>query len=185
MALFLYNSRYPTRRQFGLYPEDVISPIDRTWDAVTSSFRPYFDDFRNFDVRDVVEPKAFVGKDGFQVSLDVQHFQPNEISVKTENNQVVVNAKHEEKRDDHGYISREFTRRYVLPEGFRNEDVTSTLSSDGVLTVKAPRRDPKADVNVRQIQIQQTGPARLNVATNKDEKADDKTNDKTNDKIKK
>ncbi|XP_055297200.1 heat shock protein 23-like [Sitodiplosis mosellana] len=172
MALYLYNSRYPTRRQFGFHPEDLMVPYERTWDAVSSSFRPFFDEFRNFDVNDVVEKssKSFVGKDGFQVSLDVQYFQPNEINVRTENNQVVVNAKHEEKRDDHGYISREFTRRYVLPEGFKSEDVTSTLSSDGVLTVKAPRRDPAVEGNVRLVQIQQTGPARLNVTANKDEK---------------
>lgn len=46
--------------------------------------------------------------------------------MKTENNQVVVNAEHEEKRDDHGYISRESTRRYMRPKGYRTEDVTSS-----------------------------------------------------------
>lgn len=169
MALYLYNSRYPSRRQFGFYPEDfLVSPFERSWDAVTSSFSsPFFDEFRNFE-NNVAENKPVVGKDGFQVSLDVQHFQPNEINVRTENNQVVVDAKHEEKRDNHGYISRQFTRRYVLPEGFKSEDVTSTLSSDGVLTVKAPRRDPAIEGNVRQVQVQQTGPARLNVAANKE-----------------
>lgn len=173
MALYLYNPRYPSRRQLGFYPEDLmVSPFERSWDTVTSSFLPsFFDEFRNFDVNNVAENKPVVGKDGFQVSLDVQHFQPNEINVRTENNQVVVDAKHEEKRDNHGYISRQFTRRYVLPEGFKSEDVTSTLSSDGVLTVKAPRRDPAVEGNVRQVQIQQTGPARLNVTANKDEKS--------------
>lgn len=110
--------------------------------------------------------EAKIGKDGFQVCLDVQHFQPNEISVKTENNFVVVHAKHEDKQDDHGYIQREFTRRYQLPEGFKPENVTSTLSSDGILMIKTPHSTPAVEGNVRYIQIQQTGPAHLNVTTN-------------------
>lgn len=42
----------------------------------------------------------------FQVILDVQQFTPEEITVKTANNSIVVEGKHEEKRDEHGYISR-------------------------------------------------------------------------------
>lgn len=169
MALYFYNAPRP-RRVF----DDWISPYERSLDSLASSFsmRPYLDEFRSWDLFDGGEKKSFVGKDGFQVSLDVQHFAPNEISVKTENNQVVINAKHEEKRDNHGYISREFTRRYVLPDEFKPEDVTSSLSSDGVLTVKAARRNPPNEGNVRQVQIQQTGPARLNVTANKDKKDD-------------
>ena len=121
-----------------------------------------------------MEKKSHIGKDGFQVCLDVQHFQPNEISVKTENNSIVVNAKHEEKKDDHGYISREFTRRYELPKGFKVEDVTSSLSSDGVLTVKCPHAPALEGSNVRQIQIQQTGPAKQSIKANEEKKTNKK-----------
>ncbi|KAL3221164.1 hypothetical protein MRX96_029505 [Rhipicephalus microplus] len=42
---------------------------------------------------------------------------PEEITVKTQDNCVVIHGKHEEKSDDRGcYVKREFTRRYVLPE---------------------------------------------------------------------
>lgn len=124
-------------------------------------FRPKFAELNN------LEQEAKIGKDGFNVCLDVQHFQPNEITVKTENNTVVVHAEHEQKQDEHGYISREFTRRYDLPEGFRMEDVVSTLSSDGILTIKAPHSTAIED-NVRHVQVQQTGPARLNIASNEE-----------------
>lgn len=123
---------------------------------------------------DGIEKQAQIGKDGFQACLDVQHFQPNEISVKTENNSVVVHAKHEEKRDNHGYITREFTRRYELPDGFRAEDVTSSLSSDGILSINAPHATPAVEGNVRHVQIQQTGPARLSITNNEDTKKCDK-----------
>ncbi len=108
------------------------------------------------------------GKDGFQVCMDVTHFKPNEISVKTVENQVIIEGKHEERQDDHGFISRQFNRRYLLPKDYDPNTITSTLSSDGVLTVKAPK--PKAiddGAKERVIQIQQTGPAALNVKENK------------------
>lgn len=105
------------------------------------------------------------GKDGFQVCMDVEDFAPNEITVKTVNNDIVVEAKHEEREDDHGYISRQFTRRYTLPDGYNVKDVVSKLSSDGILTVQAPAVEKTDDGSkVRVIQIQQTGPAIENVA---------------------
>lgn len=75
-----------------------------------------------------------------QVILDVQQFSPDEITVKTVDNYVTVEAKHEERQDEHGYISRHFVRRYVLPPSHDLVNVTSTLSSDGVLTVTAPKK---------------------------------------------
>ncbi|CAG0898310.1 unnamed protein product [Darwinula stevensoni] len=76
----------------------------------------------------------------FQVTLDVQHFSPSEIQVKTSGDWVVVEAKHDEKRDEHGWVSRHFQRRYHLPPDVRPEDVQSSLSSDGVLTIIALKR---------------------------------------------
>lgn len=119
---------------------------------------------------DELEKQAKIGKDGFQACLDVQHFQPNEISVETVDNSIVVEANHEERKDSHGYISRRFSRRYELPEGYKAKDVMSSISSDGVLSIKCPKTEPAVEGNVRHIQIQQTGPARLNVANKNEEK---------------
>lgn len=108
-------------------------------------------------------PRSSIGKDGFQVCLDVQQFAPNEIEVKTVDNAIVVEAKHEERQDEHGYVSRQFKRSYALPQGFNIKDVVTQLSSDGILTIKAPPEVKAVDQgNVRVLQIQQTGPARLN-----------------------
>ena len=52
----------------------------------------------------------------FRAMVDVSHFTPEEIGVKTVDNKIIVNAKHEEKQDEHGYIKREFTRQYLLPK---------------------------------------------------------------------
>ncbi|XP_018788060.1 PREDICTED: heat shock protein 23-like [Bactrocera latifrons] len=112
-----------------------------------------------------------VGKDGFQVSMDVAHFKPSELNVRVVDNSIVVEGKHEEREDDHGYISRHFLRRYSLPKGYDPNKVMSSLSSDGVLTVMAPKPQLEDKSNERHVQIQQTGPAHLNVKENgKEEK---------------
>lgn len=112
-------------------------------------------------------PIAQVGKDGYQVCMDVNQFSPNELSVKVVDNSIVVEGKHEEREDGHGYISRHFVRRYALPKGFEADKVMSSLSSDGVLTVNVPKPQPITDkTKERVVQIQQVGPAHLNVKSN-------------------
>lgn len=149
-----------TRHHFGLgvHPNEL-------WLAPRSSasyMRPWRNLLSNVERTDGAEKQSHIGKDGFQVCLDVQHFAPNEISVKTVDNVIIVEAKHEERPDEHGYISRQFKRRYDLPKDFNAADVVSNLSSDGVLTIKAPH-SPAIEGNVRHVQIQQTGPAAINV----------------------
>ena len=76
----------------------------------------------------------------FQVKMDCSHFKPEEIEVKTLDNNIVIHGKHEEKMDKHGWISREFTRRYTIPNECEANNVKSSLDSNGVLTIEAPKR---------------------------------------------
>ncbi|KAL6254586.1 hypothetical protein P5V15_014638 [Pogonomyrmex californicus] len=96
-------------------------------------------------------------KDKFQVILDVQQFKPDEINVKVVDKCVIVEAKHEEKQDEHGWISRQFIRKYMIPEQCDIDQVTSSLSSDGVLSITAPRKDKPKTQNERAIKIEHTG----------------------------
>lgn len=116
-----------------------------------------------------------VNKDFFEVCIDVQHFKPEEISVKVEKSSIIVNAKHEEKQDEHGFVSRQFTRRYNLPSGYKGEDVVSSLSSDGILSIKCAA--PAATVentDERQVPIKQTGRPSPASAKDTEEKTDGK-----------
>ncbi|XP_054707885.1 protein lethal(2)essential for life-like [Uloborus diversus] len=95
--------------------------------------------------------------DKFKVMLNVSHFKPNEVDVKVVDNFVVIHGKHEEKSDEHGFIQREFTRRYMLPEGAEPEAVKSSLSPNGILTVEAPKKAKEiAPPNERVIPITMT-----------------------------
>ncbi|CAL1673153.1 unnamed protein product [Lasius platythorax] len=98
-----------------------------------------------------------VNKDDFQIVLDVQQFEPHEIEVKIVDNYLVVTAKHEDKRDEHGWVSRQFVRKCKLPEDSNNEQLTSRLSTDGLLTIVAPKKQPLKDEMERTIQIDRTG----------------------------
>ncbi|XP_037072345.1 alpha-crystallin B chain-like, partial [Pollicipes pollicipes] len=82
-------------------------------------------------------------KDRVEMKLDVQHFTPDELKVKISDGKVVVEAKHEEKADEHGCVSRQFTRKYELPEDADEDAVVSHLSKEGVLTITAPRKVPE------------------------------------------
>jgi crystallin alpha B len=76
----------------------------------------------------------------FEIKLDVSHYLPEEITVTIVDNNVVIDCKHEEKKDDYGWISREITRKFELPEDLDIEKVESSLSSNGVLTVQLPKK---------------------------------------------
>ncbi|XP_034481670.1 heat shock protein 27 [Drosophila innubila] len=105
-----------------------------------------------------------IGKDGFQVCMDVAQFKPSELSVKVVDKTVIVEGKHEEREDGHGMIQRHFVRKYTLPKEYDGNEVVSTVSSDGVLTLKAPPPPSKEQAKQERIvQIQQTGPAHLSV----------------------
>ncbi|MBN3276082.1 CRYAB protein, partial [Polyodon spathula] len=92
-----------------------------------------------------------VDKDRFMVNVDVKHFSPEELGVKVNGDFIEIRGKHEDRQDEHGFISREFHRKYKIPAGVDSAAITSSLSSDGVLTISAPRK--QADAPERTIPI--------------------------------
>lgn len=77
--------------------------------------------------------------DKYQVIVDVRQFAPEEITVRTDDKYVTVEGKHDDRKDRHGYVSRQFLRRYMLPKGYDIGHVKPSLSSDGILTITAPK----------------------------------------------
>ena len=94
--------------------------------------------------------------ENFKVSLDLSPFRYNEITVKVTNNFIIVDAKHDEREDEFGFISRQFTRKYILPDDFDTDTIKSFLTDDSKLTIKVDRKMKKADIGGdRFIPIQQ------------------------------
>ncbi|KAM3600745.1 uncharacterized protein V6R79_001722 [Siganus canaliculatus] len=96
-------------------------------------------------------------QDNWKVSLDVNHFSPEELVVKTKDGVVEITGKHEERKDEHGFVSRTFTRKYTLPSTANVEKVTSSLSPDGVLTVEAPLTRPAIESSETTIPVNKNG----------------------------
>lgn len=72
-----------------------------------------------------------------KLRFDVTQYEPDEIVVKTVDNRLTVHAKHEE-RSENRSVYREYNREFHLPDGTDIEQIKSSLSKDGILTVDCP-----------------------------------------------
>ncbi|XP_053711375.1 heat shock protein beta-1-like [Synchiropus splendidus] len=78
------------------------------------------------------------GPETWEITLDVNHFLPEEITVTTKEGYLHVSGTHQERQNQHGVVSRCFTRKYKLPPGVDSQLISSSLSRDGILSVEAP-----------------------------------------------
>lgn len=103
--------------------------------------------------------RVHIDDKGFRVEIDVRQFKPHEIDVKTTDDYVVVEGKHARRSDGYSMVERRFLRKYLLPRGFNANEVISDLSSDGILTIKAPPPTPIKyyKPNERMIKVTETG----------------------------
>ncbi|KAF8765223.1 alpha-crystallin A chain-like [Argiope bruennichi] len=80
-----------------------------------------------------------IDEDGFQVSLDLDDFEPQELKVCTLGRFVEVHGKQEEKRDQYGLVSRELFRQYMVPYNCDINAITASFSADYKLKIKVPK----------------------------------------------
>nr|UTS59875.1 heat shock protein 20 [Monochamus alternatus] len=142
-------------QQFGhaLHPDDLLQPFT----GLLRSPAGYLRHWRSLVSEQDAGSTVSFDKDKFEANLDVQQFKPEEISVKiTGDNTITIEGKHEEKEDEHGHIYRHFVRRYVLPKNCDIDKVESKLSSDGVLSITAPRVQDK-QVEHKSVPVIKTG----------------------------
>ncbi|NXI47183.1 HSPB3 protein, partial [Galbula dea] len=76
------------------------------------------------------------GNTSFQVLLDVVQFRPEDIIIQTFEGWLLIKAQHGPRMDEHGFISRSFTRQYKLPNGVENKDLSALFCHDGILVVE-------------------------------------------------
>ncbi|XP_043259452.1 protein lethal(2)essential for life-like [Colletes gigas] len=152
----------------GLYPGQVMFPsaIDSFYPASKSAINLYHKQLSDLmQYGDTGTVSVTEDKDTFKVILDVQQFKPDEITVKLAGKFIVVEAKHEEKKDEHGLISRQFSRKYLLPEEAITDQLSSNISSDGILMITAPMKPSEEKENERTIKIVQTGKPAIRIDT--------------------
>lgn len=90
-----------------LRKNDLLSSLANTQISSPSRTVPYFRPYAMSGLSKQDSGSTInVEKDKFQIILDVQQFTPDEITVKTNDKFIIVEGKHEEKQDEHGYVSR-------------------------------------------------------------------------------
>jgi len=112
-----------------------------------------------------MSPKAKVTYDQnkFEVDLNVSEYLPEELSIKTEGDVLIVLAKHETKAEGgHSYVSKQFEQRFSLPSGVKPDKISSKLSKEGVLTVTAPRENLSITSGVKKGAITSSGTGSVN-----------------------
>lgn len=113
-------------------------------------------------------PRVINKGEKFEMKLDVQQFSPQELDVKIVDNYLMVEGKHEEKQDEHGFVSRHFQRKYLLPSDVKPESITCDLSSDGVLQISAPKMIEDKTSGEKVVPIKYTGLPAITSESSKD-----------------
>ena len=87
----------------------------------------------------------------FAVNLDLSAFKPEEIKVKLHGQELTIIGK-QRSEDDGFHLSRNYSRRFLLPNDVDLSSVTSRLSKNGLLTIEASR-DPALLPTTRSVDI--------------------------------
>jgi len=75
--------------------------------------------------------------DKFMIQLELPGFEPEDFSLKTKDNVIVLEAVHEGKGEES--TSRKYVKEFKMPEGVQRDKLASSYSADGILTISAPR----------------------------------------------
>lgn len=86
-----------------------------------------------------LRPTIKIGKEKFEIKIDVHHFKKDELRVKARPEYVIIEGK-QERNTKTGYVTRQFIRKFKLPEGCSPQDMHSKLSPNGILTITAARK---------------------------------------------
>merc|ERR1711881_17424 len=71
------------------------------------------------------------------VQLELPGFAPEDFSLKTKDDVIVLEAVHDSKGEES--TSRKYVKELKMPEGVSRDQLASSYSADGILTISAPR----------------------------------------------
>lgn len=75
--------------------------------------------------------------DKFMVQLELPGFAPEDFSLKTKDDVIVLEALHDSNEEES--TSRKYVKELKLPEGVQRDQLASSYSAEGILTISAPR----------------------------------------------
>ncbi|XP_076056971.1 uncharacterized protein LOC143034583 [Oratosquilla oratoria] len=124
--------------------------------------------YRSLRQRDLKEENQAVSvtdqHNAREIILDVKDFKDGDLSVKAEGHSVEVEGR-VEKKEGNSISTHSFRRRFSLPRNVDMASVTSTVSSDGILTIFAPKKNQPDAPNEFNIPIENRTTTSVNINT--------------------
>ncbi|CAB3400094.1 unnamed protein product [Caenorhabditis bovis] len=93
----------------------------------------------------------------FAVDVDCYQFRPEEIQVKTLDDTLMIEGRHEDVRDKDNFTKMYFIRKYQLPKDVNLNSIQSSIDSKGRLTVEAQKHPMALNSRERLIPIEGIG----------------------------
>merc|ERR1712152_92057 len=111
------------------------------WMVSSRNLDNQFKEFRSLFNKE--EAKVEEDNTRVEVRIDASEYKPEELKVSVQSGRLLVEGRHEEKKeDDGGYIQRSFSRSYTLPKEAEADKMVSNLSSEGILVITTPKSAP-------------------------------------------
>ncbi|KAE9548686.1 hypothetical protein FO519_008098 [Halicephalobus sp. NKZ332] len=133
--------------------------IDRNW-RNDPFWRDLYPRWAEPIFKEGIDVKANIVNDRsrFAVDIDAYQFKPEELQVKTLDDTLLIEGRHEDVKDQDNYTKMYFIRKYQLPSDVNPQEISSSVDSSGHLTVEAPKRPSAIEGRERMIPIE--GPSK-------------------------
>merc|ERR1712115_39097 len=121
---------------------NTLATMDRSWPLLPKQWMlpQLFQDFHLPEMKDSLMLGLQEEKDKMEVTLDTSGYKPDELKVEIKGGELCVEGKHEERsQSGEVMVSRQFSRRFGLPQNVKKEDIVSNLSQDGVMVITMPK----------------------------------------------
>merc|ERR1711944_285678 len=120
----------------------TMANIDRAWPWLPKQWMlpQVLQDFHLPEMKDSLMLGLQEEKDKMEVTLDTSGYKPDELKVEIKGGELCVEGKHEERsQSGEVMVSRQFSRRFGMPQNVKKEDIVSNLSRDGVMVITMPK----------------------------------------------
>merc|ERR1712117_187478 len=121
---------------------NTLATMDRSWPLLPKQWMlpQLFQDFHLPEMKDSLMLGLQEEKDKMEVTLDASGYKPDELKVEIKEGELCVEGKHEERsQTGEVMVSRQFSRRFGMPQNVKKEGIVSNLSQDGVMVITMPK----------------------------------------------
>merc|ERR1712233_179489 len=120
----------------------TMANMDRAWPWLPKQWMlpQVLQDFHLPEMKDSLMLGLQEEKDKMEVTLDTSGYKPDELKVEIKDGELCVEGKHEERsQTGEVMVSRQFSRRFGMPQNVKKEGIISNLSQDGVMVITMPK----------------------------------------------